>query len=224
MHRSCLRPPSFRPASDKRYSLGVIFRPSLHIAHYESSMLRITSALLLCIGSMAPLAHAEMFRCSTPEGKTSYQDQPCALKTETQKIIRAPTAQASQDELDPVLAAVKVGSTTYMIEKMAEWCASKSPSTLSTIQEAKSLWRTRHESLIAKGSAIIKTKLSYVERLRLVDMSKLETSRIISSLEDAGSANHQRWCADLPMKMAAPELDLTRRPTLVKTLTSTALP
>ncbi len=54
-------------------------------------------------------------------------------------------------------------------------------------------------------------------------MSKSEISKIIASLEGAGSANHEKWCTDMPAKMPAPELDLTERPALVKTVTSYAV-
>ncbi len=108
-------------------------------------MLRMVTAFLFCMASMAPLAHAETFKCSTPDGKSTFQDRPCALKAETQSVLKGRAgAPASADDLDPVLAAVKVGSTAYLIERMAQWCAAKAASSVPAIHQAKSSWHSRH--------------------------------------------------------------------------------
>lgn len=156
-----------------------------------------------------------MFKCMDPEGKVAYLDRPCASPKETQKIM---TTSADKEELDPVLASIKIASTAYMLEKMEAWCAAKAPSTISAVKQTRRVWRQRHEAIGVKAAHILQTRLPYDERLNIATRFKLTQDEIIAKLEDASPSEHQQWCEGMPAKMMAYQMDMMGHRTLVKTI------
>ena len=183
-------------------------------------MQKLRCALVMCMFCLSSAVQAQMFKCTGPDGKTAYQDRPCASEKDKEKAIATPLSKTQRNESDPVLASITVASTVYTLERMEEWCARRAPSTVAALKQARARWHERHESLISKGGAIVRSKLSQDERVNLAAQSKLETDRIIASIEGAGSENHRKWCSEMPSKMTSPEMDLMARPTLVKTIMS----
>jgi hypothetical protein len=181
-------------------------------------------ALVICMLCLSSAAQAQAFKCTGPDGKTAYQDRPCASAKDKENVIATPLNKTQKDERDPVLASITVASTAYTLERMEEWCARRAPSSVAALKQARARWHERHESLISKGGAIVRSKLSQAERASLAAQSKLETDKIIASIEGAGSEYHRKWCADMPAKMTSLQMDLMARPTLVKTITSYKLP
>ncbi|NOT19409.1 MAG: hypothetical protein HOP24_03920 [Sideroxydans sp.] len=145
----------------------------------------------------------------------AYQDKPCTSATETQKIM---PSSSDKMELDPILASIKLGSTGYMLEKMEAWCVAKAPSTASAIKQARVAWHQRHESLLAKGSHILQTRLSYDERLKIAVQSRLAHNEIYAKLENASPSEHLQSCEGIPAKLKDPQIDMTAHPILVKTI------
>lgn len=178
-------------------------------------MTRVARFLLLGALCLPFAAESAMYKCADSEGKVAYQDKPCASAKETRQIL---TTSSDKMELDPILASVKLGSIGYMLEKMEAWCTSKAPSTVSAIKQARTAWHQRHESILAKGSHILRAQLSYDERLNLAVQSRLAHDEIYAKLEKASPSEHLQWCEGMPAKMRDPQIDMTVHPVLVKTI------
>ena len=173
--------------------------------------------MLVLVGTLSlPLfTQAEMFKCTAASGATVYQDKPCATAGESQKTIATP---ADKDEADPIAASLKVYLTGYILEKMERWCAEKSPSSSPAIRKAGAAWIQRHDALMRTAEQTLQSKYSNSQRIEINARAARENEALISKIEPAGQAEHQKWCDGLPAKMFDPQFNLIAHPRLVKTV------
>ncbi len=160
------------------------------------------------------LGFAQYYKCVQADGKTAFQDTPCAA-TATTKII--PT-QESKDHSDPIKAAAMIGGTAYIILRMEEWCQFAYPPAYESVVDARTKWQERHEKLTAKGKQILAEKFSEDERRALAVVSVRETDSIISALERQGGAKPKEVCTAMPQRVISPEMNLNGKLVLVATI------
>ena len=175
-------------------------------------MRRSVLAMLIFIPSLLPsFGFAQYYKCVEADGKTAFQDTPCAASATT-KII--PT-QESKDHSDPAKAAAVVGSTAYIILRMEQWCQYAYPPAHDSVVDARTKWQERHEKLLAKGKKILTEKFSDDERRALSVVSARETNLIISNLDRQGAAKFKEVCSAMPQRIISPEMNLNSKLVLV---------
>ena len=60
-------------------------------------------SIVLLLSASAGAAHAGVFKCTRADGKTAFQDQPCAAN-ESSKVINVPSS-SQRESTDPLMAA-----------------------------------------------------------------------------------------------------------------------
>lgn len=180
-------------------------------------MRRSVLAILIFIPSLLPsFGFAQYYKCVQTDGRTAFQDTPCAASATT-KII--PT-QESKDHSDPIKAAAAIGATAHTILRAAQWCQFNYPPAHESIVEARNRWLERHDKLITKGKQILAEKFTADERRALATISVRETNLIITALEREGTEKFKAWCTGMPQKMLSPEMNLNSKLVLVNTINS----
>jgi hypothetical protein len=63
--------------------------------------MRLVSGLLVLVGMAAPLAHAQVFKCTEADGKTVYSQAPCTKADNKEKVVKlmdAPLTDSTPSE------------------------------------------------------------------------------------------------------------------------------
>jgi hypothetical protein len=183
-------------------------------------MMNVFRIVLLTALFHSAVAQALIYKCADSQGKTVYQGTPCSSGEETKKTL---DTSLEKFESDPVSAATKVVETGYMIQRIEQYCAIKSPSNAAAITQARASWMQRHSELLIKSSKILRDKLPEAERVKLAAQSTLLADLIIAKLDRAGYASYEKDCKDFSPKMWHPQLNLIAHSKLVNTITSTTL-
>ena len=131
-------------------------------------------------------------------------------------------AQPALDESDPMIAAVIVYSASYSIERWQEYCASEFPSTADAVTAAREAWMDRHGDLLARAGDILKSQLSYDERMQIAVQARLTNDELEEKLNAAPMGSRKDWCDQSPQRIGAPDMDLRRRTVLVNALEALA--
>jgi hypothetical protein len=174
-------------------------------------MWRTFAAIILFIPSMG---FAQYYKCVQADGKTAFQDTPCAA-TATTKII--PT-QESKDHSDPIKAAATVGAMDTTLSRMEQWCQQSYEPAHANIAAARTKWLERHEKLLAKAIQILTEKFSVDEIRALTVVTARENDRVLETLEKAGPAKAKEWCVAMPQRIVSPEMNLNGKLVLVATI------
>lgn len=175
---------------------------------------RLSIALLL--SASAGAAHAGVFKCTRADGKTAFQDQPCAAN-ESSKVINIPSA-AQRESSDPLMAAAIVYGVNASLEHMQSWCGGVDSATLGPIEMARQDWKRKHAALLDKTNTILQMRLSGDERARLASQMRQEGLNITRRLSAAAHEDKLQWCMTAPVTIASPQMDLLARPILTKTI------
>ena len=131
-------------------------------------------------------------------------------------------AQPALDESDPTIAAVIVYSASYSIERWHEYCSSEFPSTADAVTAAREAWMDRHQDLLTRAGDILKSQLSYDERMQIAVQARLTNDELEEKLNAASMGSRKDWCDQSPQRINAPEMDLRRRSVLVNALKALA--
>lgn len=160
-------------------------------------------------------------------GGDSAANQEAAMRLVLISSLLALASQAPMqpalDESDPLVAAVIVYSASYSIERWEEFCSSEFPSTSDAVTAAREAWMDSHTELLTKAGDILKSKLSYDERLQVAVQARLTNDELEEKLNAAPMGSRKDWCDQSPQRISAPEMDLRRRTVLVNAIESLAL-
>lgn len=173
------------------------------------------SAVLLFSASLGA-AHAGVFKCTRADGKTAFQDQPCAAN-ESSKVINVPSS-SQRESSDPLMAAAIVYGVTASLEHMQSWCGSIDPATQGPIELARQDWKRKHAALLDKTNSILQMRLSGDERARLASQMRQEGLNITRKLSAAPYEDKLQWCMNAPVTISSPQMDLLARPILTNTI------
>jgi hypothetical protein len=161
---------------------------------------------------------ATVYKVVGPDGKVSFTDQPPA--TAKSQALKVPVNQAKVGEVDrdPVTAAMLVHARQMTVESTTRFCMTFAPRTAHDVVVARDAWRLRNGALIDKKNRMLATAVSLTERSALTDKSDRDNEDFLETKRAGSPGDKLRWCQTVPASFASPDLDLSRNPTLVRTV------
>lgn len=166
----------------------------------------------LCLFSMAihgASALAGVYKCPAADGKSVFQDHPCA----------SGDARPAGDKplSSPAKAALVVLATAARVEQMQRWCAREDYPSAVTISKARGEWTIRHAAFLDASSRLLQT-LPASQRKAVQAEAKSQGESSVHKLADAPKDERLIWCRAAAARIGSPEMDLTLQPKLLEAL------
>lgn len=84
-------------------------------------MRHVLFGLMIAIASVVPSAHAQVFKCTGPEGKPTFSDRPCDANSAGGMIQRERTFEEKMSEREQAYEAQMRKQDRRMAEQEREW-------------------------------------------------------------------------------------------------------
>lgn len=166
----------------------------------------------LCVVSMVMYSasiSAGVYKCPSAEGKSVFQDIPCAgseAKSGENKTLSAPAK-----------AAVIVLAAAARVEQMQRWCAREDYPSAVTISKARGEWTVRHAAFLDATGRLLQA-LPASQRKAVQAEARSQGENSVHKLADAPKDERLIWCRAAAARIGSPEMDLTSQPKLLDAL------
>jgi hypothetical protein len=125
---------------------------------------------------IAGTAHAGVYKCKGPDGRTVFQDSECGPGTQAIAAPKADTGPAvdltqpfekrfkTPEERDRVMAALKIAGMELAMRRSIEFCKSRAVEHSAGVQQVYDQWRKDRAIAIAASDQLIERYTSVKER------------------------------------------------------------